>query len=630
MKEHYDVIVVGLGHAGCEAASAAAKKGVSTLAFTINLDAIALMPCNPSIGGVGKSHIVCEVDALGGVMGAMSDKCCTAMKVLNTSRGPAVQALRQIIDKKKYQASMKAYLESLDNLELFEDEVTGLSKIDDHNDKGLIITTKSGVTVTAEAVILTTGTYLKADIVIGRKRFPSGPHGQLSALFLSESLRKLGLTIDRLQTATPPRVNRSSADLDKLELVESDIPLSGLSYTYSDYNVEIKDDSWIIYTGTETVDAVSKNINESPLTIGNITNKGPRHCPSIDRKVMRFPEKSKHRLFIEPEGEKSTELYIAGLSTGIATSGQRDILASVNGFEDSWITRYAYAIEYDYIDPSHLGRSLESRVVSGLFTAGQVNGTSGYEEAACQGLIAGLNAANKVLSKEPLILQRWQAYTGVLIDDLILKPLSEPYRMMPSFVEYRLNLRCDNADLRLTPIGRQQGIVDDQRWEKFQNYKAIFNREKKRLSEYIIKPNKEVRAKLDKFGGTIGKAVTAAELLKRKEVNYPDLAEFGFIPRDDVTSLIALNIGIDVKYEGYLLRQESEIRRQKKLEDLKIPNGFDFDACELISFRARKSLGEKRPITLGQASRMEGVSPADVGILANLWLCSDKKPESNQ
>lgn len=611
-NDSYDVLVVGLGHAGCEAALASARAGASTLGVTMCLDTPALMACNPSIGGVGKTHLVREVDAMGGAMARVADQAALSFKVLNTSRGPAVQALRGVVDKVRYQALMKETLEKTAGLSLLEAEVVGISPLDP---SGFLVELNTGLQVRARAIVLATGTYLEANIIVGTRRFSGGPHGQRAARGLSDSLRQLGMPLDRLQTATPPRVQASTLDLDSMEKVPTDLVEEGFAHAYGSFLGRPASDTWLVYTGDATVDAVKENLKESPLVLGNITDKGPRHCPSIDRKVLRFPDKVKHRIFIEPEGHLSRELYLAGLSTGISIRGQKAITRSVPGMEEAWITRYAYAIEYDFINPSHMRHTLESGVQPGLFTAGQINGTSGYEEAAAQGILAGLNAAARALGREPLVIQRWEAYLGVMIDDLIRRPLSEPYRMMPSFVEHRLRLRCDNADMRLSPLARDAGLIGEEQWNAFQGYSEAVAQELQRLRGWRV-PQCEALSRLaETVGQPLGRQLTAADLLRLDDVRYCQLEDFGYKISGTLPSSALEHIRVELKYEGYISRHDAEIRRQKRLESMEIPAGLNPAELQGISFRARSSLAERRPDTIGQASRYEGVSPSDVTVI---------------
>lgn len=618
---HYDVVVVGLGHAGCEAALASARRGARTLGVSMNLDTPALMPCNPSVGGVGKTHLVRELDALGGVMGQLSDQCALSFKVLNTSRGPAVQAVRAVIDKRAYTRAMRNLLESQPLLDLVEDEAVRIAPAGG----GLVgVWFRSGWSAGAKSVVVATGTYMESDLVIGPSRYRGGPHGQRESRGLSESLRAAGLPVERLQTATPPRVLTSSIDLAAIETVESDSITEGFAHRHLEpFRQKAFGDTGIVHAGDATAAAVRENLGESPLVLGNITDKGPRHCPSIDRKVMRFPGKHLHRIFLEPETSGGEETYLAGLSTGISVGGQKSILATVPGFEKAWITRYAYAIEYDYLNPCHMSKTLESKAFPGLFTAGQINGTSGYEEAAAQGLLAGINAAGRALGEEALSLSRLDAYLGVLVDDLIVRPLSEPYRMVPSFVENRLGLRCDNACFRLTPIGRTAGLIDDLRWGSFVSYREAVEGEFSRLREFRVNPTRANRDAAASLGGELAKGVSAAEMLRRQGIGYHDLPSFGYEPLACLPPHAIEHICSEIKYEGYSARHVAAASRSRKLDGMSIPPEIDFEGISTLSFRARKGLKEIRPETVGQASRIEGVSPADVTVLIHeieKWL----------
>jgi tRNA uridine 5-carboxymethylaminomethyl modification enzyme len=590
------------------------------------LDTPALMACNPSIGGVGKTHLVREVDAMGGAMAEIADRASLSFKVLNTSRGPAVQALRGVVDKVRYQALMKLTLERQPGLQLLEAEVICLHPM---QGGGFTVLLNTGLEVTARAVVLATGTYLDSFIIVGSRRFRGGPHGQRAAAELSKSLRRLGFPLDRLQTATPPRVKAASVSLDQMEAVASDEITQGFAHGYGDFVQEKSMDTWLVYTDERTVEAVKDNLSESPLVLGNITDKGPRHCPSIDRKVLRFPDKGRHRIFIEPEGRISGELYLAGLSTGISVKGQKDITRSVRGMENSWISRYAYAIEYDFINPSHMNHTLESMVQANLFTAGQINGTSGYEEAAAQGLLAGINAAARALGREPRVIHRWDAYLGVMIDDLITRPLSEPYRMMPSFVEHRLRLRCDNADIRLTPLAMELGLISQQRWKKFNHYSDLISEEMERLRKWRIPASPALSRLAETVGHAFGRQLTAADLLRLDNVSYCQLEDFGYTISRTLPSSALEHIRIELKYEGYVSRHDAEIRRQKRLEAMKIPADLNLADLQGISFRARTSLAFRRPVTIGQASRYEGVSPSDVTVIIQMVEAHRRKNSGN-
>lgn len=616
----YDIAVIGAGHAGCEAGLAAARLGMKTLVFSISLEAVANMPCNPHIGGSSKGHLVREIDALGGEMGKNIDKTMIQIKMLNTSKGPAVHSLRAQADRKKYHMEMKHTLEKQENLYLKQGEIVDI-KVE--NGKVVGIETAVGAIYGVKAVIVATGTYLKGKIFMGEFSQESGPDGVAAANKLSDSLKKIGVDLVRFKTGTPARINKRSIDFSKMEIQKGDDNI--VPFSFED---EIKDlkqvDCYLTYTNEETHKIIRENLHRSPLYAGKIEGTGPRYCPSIEDKVVRFSDKPRHQAFVEPVGLDTDEMYIQGLSSSLPEDVQIALYHTIPGLENAEFTRSAYAIEYDCIDPSNLKLSLEYKGIDGLFMAGQTNGTSGYEEAACQGLIAGINATQKIKGKEPLILDRTQGYIGVLIDDIVTKGTNEPYRMMTSRAEYRLLLRQDNADLRLTEIGHDIGLISDERYQRFLNKKANIEKEIKRLKNTVVKPTKEVNELLVKYGTSeLTTGTKMSELLKRTELNYEKLE-----PIDDNRPELTLQekeeVEIQVKYEGYIKMQEAQVEKFKKLETKLLPENIDYEQINGLSLEARQKLNKFKPRSIGQASRISGVSPADISVLL-IYLQVNKK-----
>ena len=607
----YDVAVVGAGHAGCEAALAAARLGMKTLIFSISLEAIANMPCNPHIGGSSKGHLVREIDALGGEMGKNIDKTMIQVKMLNTSKGPAVYSLRAQADRKKYQAEMKHTLEKQENLEVKQGEIVDISV---ENGRITAIKTDVGAIYKVKAVILATGTYLKGKIFIGDYSKESGPDGVAAANELSDVLKKLGINLVRFKTGTPARINRRSIDFSKMEVQKGDNNIEAFSLENEPKEFE-QVDCYLTYTNDETHKIIKENLHRSPLYSGMIEGTGPRYCPSIEDKVVRFSDKPRHQVFVEPVGLDTEEMYIQGMSSSLPEDVQIAFYRTLPGLEKAEFTRPAYAIEYDCIDPSNLKLSLEYKGIEGLFMAGQINGTSGYEEAACQGLLAGINATQKIKGKEPLILDRTQGYIGVLIDDIVTKGTNEPYRMMTSRAEYRLLLRQDNADLRLTEIGHEIGLISDERYKRFLTKKENIEKEVERLKKTVVKPTEKVNEILRKCGTSeLNNGSKMAELIKRPEVSYEILKDIDE-NRPELSYQEKEEVEIQIKYEGYIKLQEEQVEKFKKLEEKILPENIDYETINGISLEGRQKLNKFKPRSIGQASRISGVSPADVSVL---------------
>ncbi len=608
----YDIAVIGAGHAGCEAALAAARMGMKTLMFSISLEAVANMPCNPHIGGSSKGHLVREIDCLGGEMGKNIDKSYIQLKMLNTSKGPAVYSLRAQADRKKYQAEMKHTLERQENLYLKQAEIVNITL---ENGKVKSIETNIGAIYDVDAIIVATGTYLKGKIFIGETSFESGPDGVFPANKLSECLKSLGVNLVRFKTGTPARINRKSIDFSKMEIQEGQKDIE--AFSLEDEIDENKEQlpCYLTYTNQKTHDIIRANLHRSPLYAGKIEGTGPRYCPSIEDKVVRFSDKERHQVFIEPMGENTDEMYVQGMSSSLPEDVQIAMYRTLPGLENAEFTRPAYAIEYDCIDPADLKLSLEYKKIENLFFAGQANGTSGYEEAASQGLIAGINASLKLKGKNPVILDRSQAYIGVLIDDIVTKGTNEPYRMMTSRAEYRLLLRQDNADLRLTELGHEIGLISDERYEVFLNKKKNIENEIERIKKLTIKPTEQVNKFLEENNSsTIKAGVKLADLLKRTELNYDKLSIID-LERPELSKAEAQEVEIQVKYEGYIKMQEEQVKKFKKLEDKKLSENINYDEIKGLRIEARQKLNKVKPLSIGQASRISGVSPADVSVL---------------
>ena len=612
--EEYDIIVIGAGHAGVEASLAASRMGCKVLLATINIEMLAFMPCTPSIGGSAKGIVVREVDALGGEMAKNIDKTYIQMKMLNTGKGPAVRALRAQADKELYSKEMRKTVENQENLTLRQ---TMIDEILVENGKVVGVRTATHQEYGAKAVIVTTGTALRGEIIIGDLKYSSGPNHSLASINLADNLKQLGLEIGRFKTGTPPRVKASSINYDETEIQPGDKAPNHFSYTSRDEDY-VKDQvpCWLTYTNGHSHEIIQNNLHRAPMFTGVVKGVGPRYCPSIEDKIVRFADKERHQLFLEPEGRNTEEVYVQGLSTSLPEDVQRDLVHSIKGLEKAEMMRTGYAIEYDMVLPHQLRATLETKKISGLFTAGQTNGTSGYEEAAGQGIIAGINAALKIQGKPELILKRSDGYIGVMIDDLVTKGTIEPYRLLTSRAEYRLILRHDNADMRLTEMGRAIGLVDDERWQRFETKKYQFENEMKRLDSIKLKPVKETNEKVAAMGfKPLTDAVTAKEFLRRPEVSYQDVVEFIGPAAEELDDKIIELIETEIKYEGYISKAMDQVEKMKRMEEKRIPANIDWDDIDSIATEARQKFKLINPETIGQASRISGVNPADISIL---------------
>ena len=612
--EEYDIIVIGAGHAGVEASLAASRMGCKVLLATINIEMLAFLPCNPSIGGSAKGIVVREVDALGGEMAKNIDKSYIQMKMLNTGKGPAVRALRAQADKELYSKEMRKTVENQENLTLRQ---TMIDEILVEDGKVIGVRTATHQAYGAKAVIVTTGTALRGEIIIGDLKYSSGPNHSLASINLADNLKNLGLEIGRFKTGTPPRVKASSINYEETEIQPGDENPNHFSYNSRDEDY-LKDQipCWLTYTNSQSHEIINSNLHRAPMFTGVVKGVGPRYCPSIEDKIVRFADKERHQLFLEPEGRNTEEVYVQGLSTSLPEDVQRDLVHSIKGLENAEMMRTGYAIEYDMVLPHQLRATLETKKISGLFTAGQTNGTSGYEEAAGQGIVAGINAALKIQGKPELILKRSDGYIGVMIDDLVTKGTVEPYRLLTSRAEYRLILRHDNADMRLTEIGREVGLVDDERWARFETKKYQFENEMKRLDSIKLKPVKETNEKVAALGfKPLTDAVTAKEFLRRPEVSYQDVVNFIGPAAEELDDKIIELIETEIKYEGYISKALDQVEKMKRMEEKRIPANIDWDDIDSIATEARQKFKLINPETIGQASRISGVNPADISIL---------------
>ena len=612
--EEYDIIVIGAGHAGIEASLAASRMGCKVLLATINIEMLAFLPCNPSIGGSAKGIVVREVDALGGEMAKNIDKSYIQMKMLNTGKGPAVRALRAQADKELYSKEMRKTVENQENLTLRQSVIDEII-VEDGKVRGVVTATHQAYG--AKAVIVTTGTALRGEIIIGDLKYSSGPNHSLASINLADNLKNLGLEIGRFKTGTPPRVKASSINYEETEIQPGDENPNHFSYNSRDEDY-LKDQipCWLTYTNSQSHEIINSNLHRAPMFTGVVKGVGPRYCPSIEDKIVRFADKERHQLFLEPEGRNTEEVYVQGLSTSLPEDVQRDLVHSIKGLENAEMMRTGYAIEYDMVLPHQLRATLETKKISGLFTAGQTNGTSGYEEAAGQGIVAGINAALKIQGKPELILKRSDGYIGVMIDDLVTKGTVEPYRLLTSRAEYRLILRHDNADMRLTEIGREVGLVDDERWARFETKKYQFENEMKRLDSIKLKPVKETNEKVAALGfKPLTDAVTAKEFLRRPEVSYQDVVNFIGPAAEELDDKIIELIETEIKYEGYISKALDQVEKMKRMEEKRIPANIDWDDIDSIATEARQKFKLINPETIGQASRISGVNPADISIL---------------
>ncbi|MFQ7311432.1 MAG: tRNA uridine-5-carboxymethylaminomethyl(34) synthesis enzyme MnmG [Sellimonas sp.] len=612
-KDVYDVAVIGAGHAGCEAALACARLGMRTIVFTVSMESVAMMPCNPNIGGTSKGHLVREVDALGGEMGKIIDQTFIQSKMLNRSKGPAVHSLRAQADKARYSTAMRMVLENQENLDMKQTEVT---EILTKEGKVTGIQTVSGAVYRCRAVVLCTGTYLKARCIYGEVSLETGPNGLQAATHLTDCLKNLGIRMYRFKTGTPARIDRNSIDFSKMEEQKGDEYVTPFSFTTDPESIQREQVScWLTYTNERTHEIIRNNLDRSPLFSGMIEGTGPRYCPSIEDKIVKFADKDRHQVFIEPEGESTTEMYIGGMSSSLPEDVQYEMYRSVPGLEHAKIMRNAYAIEYDCIDARQLYPTLEFREIEGLYSAGQFNGSSGYEEAAAQGLIAGINAALKMKGGEQIVLDRSQAYIGVLIDDLVTKESHEPYRMMTSRAEYRLLLRQDNADQRLTKIGYEIGLIPQERYERLLEKEKQIASEIERVEHVNVGTSEAVQNLLKQYGSTpLSSGSTIAELIRRPELSYEILAPID-PQRPNVSHETSEQININIKYDGYIKRQMRQVEQFKKMEKKRIPEDIDYDKVKSLRIEAVQKLKEQRPVSIGQASRISGVSPADISVL---------------